>query len=462
MNSAIPGRALIIFLSAAWFCGALLSNEGAEQAVEVGVAVRDVTPREPVWLAGYAARTKPSERVDTPLLAQAIAFRTSPREQFVLVSLDNCEVSREFTAPVLRKLSEKHQLEPGRVMIVSSHTHSAPVLLGPLLGMYPLTALDQDKIAQYGRQLEDQLVEVVTAALEDLKPAQLEHGVGHVTFAVNRRTYLDDKMSFGENLDGPVDWEVPVLRIKGTNNTLRAILYGYACHGTSIHGNDFYAVSGDYMAYARQHLTELYPGTVAAYFTGMGADSNPSPRGTLADSKRHGLELAGAVASVLDRPMRPVTGRLKMAYREVQLPLAPPPAREQLEKDAQSKEIAVRHRAQKYLGWLEKGTEFPQSVLLPLSAARIGDDLTFVSMGGEVVVDYATRFKRLFANDHPWLIGYAYEVPCYIPSVRILMEGGYEADSSLIYYGIYGPLRGKTEEILVSTMTELVKSVRDQ
>src|SRR2546422_6343146 len=83
-------------------------------------------------------------------------------------------------------------------------------------------------------------------------------------------------------------------------------------------------------------------------------------------------------------------------------------------------------------------------------------------MGGEDVVDYARRFKRIFAADHPWLIGYAYEVPCYIPSVRILKEGGYEAESSLIYYGIYGPFRAHIEGILIRKMTELVGSVRDR
>ena len=83
-------------------------------------------------------------------------------------------------------------------------------------------------------------------------------------------------------------------------------------------------------------------------------------------------------------------------------------------------------------------------------------------MGGEDVVDYARRFKRIFAADHPWLIGYAYEVPCYIPSVRILKEGGYEAQSSLIYYGIYGPFRTSIEDILVQKMTELVAHVRER
>jgi hypothetical protein len=216
------------------------------------------------------------------------------------------------------------------------------------------------------------------------------------------------------------------------------------------------------MAYTRQHLEAHYPGMIALYLTGMGADSNPSPRGTLLDAKRHGVELAGAVIGVLNRPMRPVSGALKLAYAEVDLPLEGPPGREKMEKDAKSDDVYLRNRANAYLKSLSEGKSVPDAVKLPLSAVRIGDDLTFVAMGGEVVVDYAMRFKRLFAMDNPWLIGYAYEVPCYIPSVRILKEGGYEAESSLIYYGIYGPFRANIEGILIRKMTELVGRVRKQ
>ena len=220
-------------------------------------------------------------------------------------------------------------------MVVSSHTHSAPVLDNTLEAMYQMADADRDRIRQYSQLLRAKLLEVIGAALADVKPAQLERGTGRATFAMNRRVYQDDKVVFGENPDGPVDWDVPVLKIKGTNDAVRAILFGYACHGTSIAGDDFYIVSGDYMAYARQHLEALYPGAVALYLTGMDGDSNPSPRGTLLDAKRHGLELAGAVAGVLNRPMRPVHGPLKFAYgggpavRESS-------SRDQIETDAKS------------------------------------------------------------------------------------------------------------------------------
>lgn len=438
-----------------------LAGAAPTPSLEVGLAVRDVTPELPVWLAGYAGRKKPADCIEHPLLAQALALRNPTGERFVLVALDNCEVNGAFMQPVLRRLAERHQLGPGRVAVVSSHTHSAPVLEGPLEGMLPEPPEARDSIQRYSRLLQTRLVEVVGAALEDLQPAFLEQGAGRATFAMNRRVYQGDKVVFGDNPDGPVDWAVPVLRVTGTNGAVRAILFGYACHGTSVRGgDDWYVVSGEYMAHARQLLEAHQPGAVAMYLTGFGADSDPAPRGRLLDARRHGLELAGAVMGVLSRPMRPVRGSFRAAFEEVDLPFVDPPGREQMEKDAASGDLYVKRRAQAYLARLNQGQPLPGSVKLPLGLLRLGDDLTFVLMGGEVVVDYARRLQRLLAADHPWLVGYAYDVPCYIPSARLLKEGGYEPESSLIYYGFYGPFRAGVEDTVVNRVTALAASLR--
>ena len=128
-------------------CGLLIMAEARSpfafatdaSPLHIGVAVRDVTPEIPIWLAGYAARKRPADKIDHPLLAQALALKNPSGERFVFVSLDNCEVSHGFTAPVLKQLEEKHGLGRGAVMIVSSHTHSAPVLDNTLEVMYDLS-----------------------------------------------------------------------------------------------------------------------------------------------------------------------------------------------------------------------------------------------------------------------------------------------------------------------------------
>ncbi len=431
-----------------------------EGPLKVGIAVRDVTPDGPVWLNGYAARKRPSERVDTPLLVQAVAFQDAGGEKLVLVAVDNCEANREFVEPVLAKIKDRHAIPAEAVIIVWSHTHSAPCLPGVLDAMFNLDAAEREKIAAYGEKLSAAMVGVVGDALADLRPASLKWGKSRAGFGMNRRIFVDDRVNFGENPEGPADHEVPVLSVRGEKGELRAVLFGYACHATSLHGEDFYLVSGDYIAYARQALESVFSGARAVFLTGCGADINPASRGRLMVARQHGLELAGSVAGVLGRPMRPVAGPIRRSYARLALPLAPPPSREKLLEDSKAKDPHIRNRAQKWLGMLDEGRPMPNSVDCPVAVVRFGGDLTLIFIAGEVVVDYSLRLKRELAWENPWPVGYAFEIPCYIPSARILKEGGYEADSSLIYYGIYGPILGRCEKMIVDKLREMVKALK--
>jgi neutral ceramidase len=196
---------------------AATSLKAGEPNPEIGIAVRDVTPELPIRLAGYSARTRAADQIDTHLLVQALAFKNVSGERFVLVSLDNCEVSHAFMEPVLKELDDKQQLGGGTVALVSSHTHSAPVLDKVLTDMGDPPPAERERIAKYSKFLQSNIVEVVGAALADCQPASLEHAVGQTTFAMNRRVFRNDDVVIGENPDGPVDWDVPVLRVKGTN-----------------------------------------------------------------------------------------------------------------------------------------------------------------------------------------------------------------------------------------------------
>jgi hypothetical protein len=436
------------------------SAEEAGQGLDVGIGTRDITPDSPIWLSGYAARKQPSERVDHALEATALAIRDPSGERVVIVAIDNCELGPSFAAALQKRIDEALGLAEGTVIIVPSHTHSAPVLEDVLQVMFRFGGTEKERVAAYSEKLRAAVVEAARAALADLRPARLELGMGSASFAMNRRVYREEGVAFGENPEGPADHDVPVLRITGADGTPRAVVFGYACHGTSIAGEDFYVVSGDYMAYAREHIEKAFPGTKAIYLTGFGADINPSPRGRLSHAKQHGLELAGAIAGVLNRPMEPIAGRLRRAYARLDLPLAPAPTRERLLADAASADPYVQARARLWLARADAGEALPSAVSLPMGVVRIGEDLTFFVLGGEVVVDYALRLKREFAAEGPWMVGYAFEVPCYIPSMRILKEGGYEADSSLIYYGIYGPILGRAEDLILGKLREMIRGLR--
>src|SRR5206468_2747918 len=110
----------------------------------------------------------------------------------------------------------------------------------------------------------------------------------------------------------------------------------------------------------------------------------------------------------------------------------------------------------KWLARLDRGEKAPDSLYYPISAWQFGDELALVFLPGEVVVDYSLRLKRELDPQRLWVSAYANYVPCYIPSRRILSEGGYEAESSLWYYDRPARLASEAEELIVSTVHQLV------
>jgi hypothetical protein len=102
----------------------------------------------------------------------------------------------------------------------------------------------------------------------------------------------------------------------------------------------------------------------------------------------------------------------------------------------------------------------PTSQKIPLQVWRFGTDLTLVAIGGEVVVDYALRLRRDHPDDHVWPIGYANDVFGYVPSRRVLDEGGYEGGGALLYYGRPGPFDATVEDRIFAALERLMRSTR--
>ena len=82
-----------------------------------------------------------------------------------------------------------------------------------------------------------------------------------------------------------------------------------------------------------------------------------------------------------------------------------------------------------------------------------------MALGGEVVIDYQLRIKKEFPGEDTTVAGYSNDVMCYIPSLRVLKEGGYEADSSMIYYGKPGPFAESVEDQLMATLYKVMKDI---
>lgn len=425
---------------------------------KAGTARARITPREPLWMAGYAGRTHAAEGTLHDLWVKVLALEAPDGGRGVLVTSDLLGFPGEMAEEICRRLKAKCGLDRGQIMLTSSHTHTGPVLRDALYDIYPLDEGQRRLIEQYSDVLESRVVETVARAVTELAPAGLWAGEGSTNFAVNRRNNTEKDVAAvlegGGQWKGPVDHQVPVLAVRAPQAGLGTVVFGYACHCTTLAS---YQWSGDYAGFAQIALEDGRPGMLAMFHAGCGADQNPLPRRSVERCRRYGGMLAGAVEEVLRGPMRPVAPRLRTGFEVIRLEFQRQPTAEQLEAAAGAGGYRERW-AKRLLEESARGKAFPSSYPYPVQVWKLGDELLWISLGGEVVVDYSLRFKRRY-GPQTWVTAYANDVMAYIPSRRVWEEGGYEAGAFEVYGLPAERWQPEIEERIAACVDRLVQRV---
>ncbi len=418
--------------------------EESSSGWEAGFARVVITPEKPMWLSGYGGREHASEGKVHDLFVRTAAMQDPNGHRVVFVSLDLIGVPREMAQRLTAAVKEKHGLGRADLLLSCSHTHCGPALDQALSHMLDMKEDDWVVVREYQKRLDELVLSAIEQAMADLQPARLATGIGNCGFASNRRVPIGT---------GPFDHEVPVLRVLSADGArLRGLIFGYACHNTVL---SFYQWCGDYAGFAQLHLEERHVGATALFFSGCGADQNPLPRRKVEIADQYGRMLALSVEKVIGGEMSAVNGSLRTAFQEVDLEFATIPAREEIEMVAKSKDRYQRTRASLFLKDLDAGKSISNVYPYPVQVWKLGDSVTWIALGGEVVVDYSLRLKKELGQGKTWVTGYANDVMAYIPSERVLAEGGYEGESSMIVYMQPSKWKSGLEDRIVRTVHKL-------
>ena len=419
-----------------------------------GVATVDITPENSLWMAGFAARTQSSQGAALPLHAKALALRCGNQPASVLVTTDLLGLTARITGRVAERVHQRHGVRRPNILFNASHTHCGPVIDEQLSVAYDLSTAQWDDIRAYTAGLENTLTAVVGDALGRLRPARLSYGRDEAAFAANRRVAFTPL--------GPVDHTVHILRVTGAEGDPLAIVFGYACHNTTLPAT-FVRFHGDYAGVAQAALEQRHPGATALFVAGCGADANPAPRGTIELVEEHGAALADAVDRGLQKTTE-IAASLRCAYDSVQLPFASARVREQWRAHLNIDTTYLQRHATMMKAEIDRHGHLPATQADPVQIWQLGDadsdrGVTLVALGGEVVVDYALRLTREYSRRRMWVAGYSNDVFAYVPSLRVLREGGYEGGDAMIYYGRPGPFTEAVEELIVGKVRRLVNRV---
>ena len=454
-------RLLSLCYLAYWF-----SNVASVAADDVtgwnaGVARAVITPEKSVWLAGYGSKRPPDGKLHD-LWMKALALEDGDGRRVVLITSDFQGVPKIMSDRVFEQLRRQFKLERQDVMFTFSHNHCGPRLGDDLIDYYPVEAEQETLVNEYTDLMVTKSVALVGEALAKLAPARLHRGEGKTTFAVNRRNNREADvpalLAKGTPLSGPVDHAVPVLTVTRPDGKLEAVLFGYACHPTTL---NFLTWCGDYPGFAQLAIEKAHPGATAMFVNTCGGDQNPLPRRSVELCQRYGQMLATAVEETLQRPLKPVSPGIRTAFEIVDLPYLNVVSRGEL-AELSPDETGIKGRwARRLLKKLDAGDKFEAAYPYPVHAWRLGQEMLVIGMGAETVVDYALRFKREF-GEGTWVCGYADDMISYIPSRRVWEEGGYEGGSNLFEYGRPAfRWSGDIEDRIAASVHKLVKQVRE-
>lgn len=422
-----------------------------------GFGKRNITPEEPIWLSGYAARDKPAQGVKQELYASSAALTGPEGNRVVFVGADVLGFPRSLSEQIAARCREAYDLEAAELLLTASHTHCGPELRTNRAERLP--AGQAEIIGAYRETFVDAVVDAVGDSLGDAEPARVAYTHARCGVAMNRRTPRDDEIENHPYPDGPVDHRVPVLRVDdpgeetADHSTLRGLVFGYACHNTTL---NFYQFCGDWAGYAKTYLEDEHPDATAVFLTGCAGDQNPYPRREVPYVHHHGRAAANAVETALQADARPLQGPVRTDRRRVTVDYDGIPTREELESRLDADSKYVRANARRLLDQLDQTGELPQTYDLPVGIIRLDPDLVLPALPGEPVVGYAHRLSETIAGT-VWTVGYAMENPGYVPTAQVRREGGYEGERWVIHWSHPAPFAASTEDRLVDAIDTMAK-----
>jgi hypothetical protein len=426
-------------------------SSGAAEATEwkAGLSSAVITPEESVWMGGYGGRTEPSEGKIHDLYVKALALEDPEGNRVVIVTADVLGFAIEFTNRVYREINKRFGLPREALLFNASHTHCGPAVPLFKLSIYDnMTEKDNEKIDVYMNWLELRYIKVISEAIGNLKPAVSPEGIIYRSVPSSYYT------------GGPRDDIVPVLKVADSEGNIKAILFGYACHPITL---DFNKFCGDYPGFAQQYVEEAYPGATALFIQGCSGDLVPNARFQVEYAMGHGKALADAVKKALDGEQIPIDGSLKCAYNEIILDFQPPPERKVLEENLKSNDKSMQRKAAYFLEKLNKNEAIETTLPCPLHVIRFGKDVLFIGLSGEPVAEYSVKLKSEYLTyKFVWVAGYCNYVFGYLPTWKVLMEGGYEGGGLFKSSTQFsGPFTETVEKLVLEGVHRLVEEISE-
>lgn len=431
-----------------------------------------ITPDIPVLQGGFAARTHKSEGVHDDAYATVCVLQEN--RTAVIIALDLLFGDRSFAQGIRSAIESEFSIKDADVLINFSHTHSVVGVTGDIEDLRsPRTySISSDKFSwdanpsdidftedmNFYNKVKNAIMSSIRECMADLTQGSAYIAKGSSLFGVSRRYPHNGtvlwKPYFNEDA---IDKDLFVICLTDKNEDLKGIIYSYACHPTSL-GSDNYYISADYPGVVRKYLESSNPGACALFLQGCGADIKP--KATARDGsfiscnfdelEVEGKSLADTIQNIIDNKsmFRKIDFNLFSAQNEVKL-FTKVWSRDKWESIVNDPSEAS-YRVQSAKMVLKDFDKISSMNYMPyiISLLRLDDKTAIISLECEVVSYIGKCIKEILKGSDIISLGYSNSSRCYIPTRKILKEGGYES-ASFVPARLSGPFEDEIEDIII-------------
>jgi hypothetical protein len=406
--------------------------------INVGVGSVDITPAEPIVLAGSPTRLK-SQSVDTRLYARALILAAGG-QKVAIVTLDTLKYPVECVVRARQQIEKTTGIPASNVIICASHTHRGPLW------------------TYYRDQLVTPIVEAVAMAARDLTPCRLGTAKGKAEGVSQCRRVIKDgnvwnRWQLGPSerdkypAEGPFDPGFDVLALIGKDGRYKAVVYSFACHAANTRD---LTVSADYPGDVQQYVQEHLGYEVSTFFlTGACGDVNP-----VSGLKKEvfGEKLGGAIIRCLGH-LEPITKpSLAIETREMQMPGREHPV---------LKEAEIARNWPKQLEHYKKVFHDMMQAAKPsyqffFTGIRIGDDFAIVTDPVELFCEIGMSIKKRSPFKHTMVAEQTNGAHGYVPTAKAFEGGSYET-----WFGEHSHLTTRAGEIIEKESLEILNRLKN-
>lgn len=424
-----------------------------------GAAKETITPYFKTKLSGFAGYSGSRfESIHDDLYAHALLLEDDEGGRALVVALDVLFHERSLAERIVRLARERLDIPGEHVLVNYSHTH-----YGPALANYDAWECSTD----YDRYLGEAVERCVLRASATMVEGTVAYGSVDGDWSVSRRLPVDGRCEFKPNPAGGRDRALQALEFVDAHGDIRSLLFTFPCHPSSV-GGASRMVTAEYPGRLCQLADATLYGCTSLFLQGFGGDAKSAWAVADGGTSFKGASFAeiDAMASSMLEAVRktrqagafePV--KMRLAGRRFTVPLALeilPLAYYQRQLEEQKGQPPFIGDCARYV--VDHYDELPERLDLRASILKLSDDRCIFSLGGEPSYDVGVVLRGAFPETKIICVGYADDI-AYIPSDRMIAEGGYEADGSVVEYRLKGRIAPGVDEALVRGFREAMRSL---